>query len=243
MDINPNEITMKTIGMFKLLLFVSLFYTAASAQDSRNVTIKSFNSVAVSSGIDLYLNQTSSESLTIKGNGDLIKDVIIEQNGSQLTIKYRDGISWGRLFKNQSIKVYLNFKTLNSLSASGGSDVYSQNTLKADVLNLRASGGADLDLTLNCKDLTISASGGADVDLKGSGENMQISASGGSDINAFGYMVNYAKASASGGADVSIYVNKGLEAGASGGADINYKGNAALKKTSNSKSGDVRRVN
>ncbi|RZJ81272.1 MAG: DUF2807 domain-containing protein, partial [Chryseobacterium sp.] len=51
------------------------------------------------------------------------------------------------------------------------------------------------------------------------------------------------KVQASGGSDVGIFVNKGLEAAASGGGDVSYKGNASLKKTSSSKSGDIQHVN
>ena len=226
-----------------LALVAVLSGLCVNAQSSRNVTIKSFSSIGVSSGIDLYLTQGTSESLTIKGENDLIKDVVIEQNGANLSIKFKEGINWGKLFKNQSIKVYVNFKTLKAIAASGGSDVFTQNTIQTDVLNIAASGGADLTLTLNCKDLQVAISGGADLSLKGSGENMIVTASGGADVDAFGFTANYARVTASGGADVNINVVKGIEAGASGGADISYKGSGVLKKTNSSKSGDVRHVN
>lgn len=226
-----------------LLLAIGISSNTVLAQNSRTVSVKSFNELTVSSGIDLYINQGNSESLTIKGDDDLIKNVIVEQNSGALTIKYKDGINWGRMFSNQSIKVYVNYKDLNSLTASGGSDVFTQNTLKTNSLNLKASGGADLKLTLAVKDLNLTISGGSDADLKGSGENFVVSASGGSDVNAYGYVVNYAKVNVSGGSDANIYVNKALEAGASGGGDVNYKGSAVLKKTSSSKSGDVTHVN
>jgi hypothetical protein len=225
------------------LLIIGTSINYAIAQSSKNVSVKSFNQVTVSSGIDLYLTQGSTETLTIKGNDDLIKDVIVEQNADAITIRYKEGINWGRLFKNQTIKVYLNYKTLTGLNASGGSDVYAQNNIKSDILNLRASGGSDLKLMLTVKDLTLTISGGSDADLKGSGENLQLTASGGSDVNAFGYSVNNAKATVSGGSDANLYVNKALEASASGGSDINYKGKASLRKTSSSKSGDINHVN
>lgn len=225
------------------LLIVGAGISNAIAQSSRNVSVKNFNGVTVSSGIDLYLTQGNAEALTIKGDNDLIKDVVIEQGNGNLRIRYKEGVNWGRLFKNQSIKVYVNYKTLTSLTASGGSDVYTQNNLKSDVLNLRASGGSDLKLSLTVRDLTLTISGGSDADLKGSGENLQLTASGGSDVNAFGYVVNNAKATVSGGSDANVYVNKALEASASGGSDVNYKGNASVRKTSSSKSGDVNRVN
>lgn len=228
--------------MLTLLIFgTSMSY--AIAQSTRNVSVKSFKSVGVSSGIDLYLTQGNTEMVTIKGGNDLIKDVIVEQANGNIAIRYKEGVNWGRIFKNQSIKVYVTYKTLTGLTASGGSDVYTQNQLKSDVLNVRASGGSDLKLSLTVRDLTLTISGGSDADLKGSGENLQLTASGGSDVNAFGYMVNNAKATVSGGSDANIYVNKALEASASGGSDINYKGNASVRKTSSSKSGDVNRVN
>lgn len=232
--------SIKTTSLI-LLITVSASLTAI-AQNSKNVSVKAFNEITVSSGIDLYLTQANSETVTIRGNEDLIKDVIVEQKGGLLIIKYKDGISWSRMFKNESIKAYVNFKSIKALIASGGSDVFTQNNLKADALKLIASGGSDLKLTLAVKDLSLTVSGGSDAELKGSGENLIATASGGSDIDAFAYIVNNAKIAASGGSDANVFVNKALEASASGGSDVSYKGNAALKKTSSSKSGDVRRV-
>jgi hypothetical protein len=226
-----------------VLLFVTILsYMNVNAQH-RNVAVKNFNSIVVSSGIDLYLSQGTAETLTIKGDEDLIKDVIVEQKGTALTIKYKEGVNWSRLFKNKSIRVDVNFKSLNEITASGGSDVYSQNSLKADQLNITASGGSDLQLSLTVKDLRVQVSGGSDAELRGSGENMSVTASGGSDVDAFGFIVNNARVTVSGGSDANVKVNKALEASASGGSDINYKGTAVVKKTSSSKSGDVNHVN
>ncbi|MFN0291800.1 head GIN domain-containing protein [Pedobacter helvus] len=225
-------------------LFVACFITLnVAAQSSRSVNVKSFNNIAVSNGIDLFLTQGNTESLVIKGQEDVIKDVVIEQEGNKLTVKYKDGVNWSRLFKGTQIYVYITFKKLNSISASGGSDVETQNTLNTDKMSIRSSGGADLDLSIVCKDITISSSGGSDVNLKGSAENMVLNTSGGSDVHAFEFKVNYAQVSTSGGSDANIFVNKGLTASASGGSDISYKGNAALKKLSNSKSADITHVN
>ena len=237
---------MKFLNFAKSSLFILLAITLSNlsvyAQSSKNVSAKSFNEITVSSGIDLYLTQSATESVTIKGNEELLKDVVVEQKSGLLIIKFKDGVSWSRMFKNESIKAYVNFKNIKALIASGGSDVFTQNNLKADALKLIASGGSDLKLTLAVKDLSLTVSGGSDAELKGSGENLIATASGGSDIDAFAYLVNNAKIAASGGSDANVYVNKALEASASDGSDVSYKGNASLKKTSSSKSGDVRRV-
>jgi len=234
---------MKIIIKSSAILFIIVTSYMAKAQEAKNFQVKNFNSTGVSSGIDLYLTQGNSETVTIKSDSETLKDIIVEQNGGNVNIKFKDGINWSGLFKNRVIKAYVNFKTLNALAASGGSDVFTQNQIKTDKLAIRSSGGSDLKLTVVCNDLSIQSSGGSDIDIKGKAANMTIQSSGGSDIDAYELISDYAKVQASGGSDVSLYVNKGLEASASGGGDVSYKGNASLKKTSSSKSGDVHHVN
>lgn len=221
-----------------------LFNNNAFAQYTKNMAVNNFSKVSVSSGIDLYLTQGNSESAKIVGDKELVDKLILEKDGTRLNIKYRQNSNWSGNFKSrQGTKVYLTFKALNELSASGGSDVYAANTIKTDRINLATSGGSDVDLNIICKDIMISASGGSDLDLKGSATNMNLSISGGSDVDARNFSVDYAKVNASGGSDAEILVNKGLEADASGGSDIKFRGNAAYKKTSSSRSGSVKHIN
>lgn len=235
---------MRSLNLIKTaaaILVLSVAGSTLKAQENKTVALSNYSEVTVSSGIDLYLSQSNSENIKVTAHADLIKNVVVEKSGNNLIIKYKDNISWGRLFKNQSIKVYVNYKTLNAITASGGSDVYTQNTLKTNKLIAQASGGSDMELNVVAKDIEIRTSGGSDLDLKGSAVNMIAQASGGSDIDAYGFIVEYAKVTASGGSDANVHVTKALEANASGGSDINYKGDASLKKTS-SKSSDVNKV-
>jgi len=237
---------MKKLNPIKLSVLTLAFSAIAfslKAQDSKDVPLRNFNEVSVSSGIDLYLTQSTAENIKVIAHPDLLKDIIIEKENNLLKIRYRNNISWGRMFKGQSIKVYVNYKTLQAISASGGSDVFTQNILKTDKLVASVSGGSDLELNLVTKDLQVQSSGGSDIELKGSAVNMQASVSGGSDIDALGFVVEYARVTASGGSDANVNVTKALEASASGGSDVNYKGNPSVKKTSSSRSGDVKRIN
>ncbi len=234
---------MKNLIRISAVLLIAFSSYAAKAQDSKSFPAKNFNSIGVSSGIDLYLTQGNSEGVVVKSDSETLKDILVEQNGNDIRIKFRDGIKWSSMFKNRVIKAYVNYKILNELAASGGSDVYIQNQIKTDKLAIRASGGSDVKVSLTSNDLTVQSSGGSDISLKGKAANMTIQSSGGSDVNAFELITDYAKVQASGGSDINIYVNKGLEASASGGGDVSFKGNAALNKTSSSKSGEVHHVN
>ena len=237
---------MKKFYTTSAILFTAtlLFSNSLFAQVTKNMTVNNFNKVSVSSGIDLYLTQGNSESAKAVGDKELVDRLILVKEGNKLNIKYRDNNSLSGMFRGgKSLKVYLNFKTLEELSASGGSDVYAQQAIKTDRMALATSGGSDVELNIICKDITIKASGGSDVDLKGTATNMDMHISGGSDVDAEAFSVDYAKVHASGGSDAVIRVNKGLEADASGGSDIRFSGNASYKKTSSSRSGSVKRIN
>lgn len=236
---------MKSKSYFKTLVFLLvtvLYVLPAHSQQTKNIAVASFQNIAVASGIDLYLTQGSAEGVKVVAHEDLINDVVVQKEGNSLTIKYKNNISWGRLVKGQSIKVYVTCKNIAAVTASGGSDVYSQNTIKANTLNITASGGSDIKLSVSTQNLELRTSGGSDVDIKGTATNMNATASGGSDIDALELIVDYAKVTASGGSDANVNVSKGLEASASGGSDVNYKGNASVNKTSSSKSGDVKKL-
>jgi len=237
---------MKKIYTTSAVLFTAalLISNTLIAQVTRNMTVSNFNKVSVSSGIDLYLSQGNTEAAKVVGDKDLVDRLLLVKEGSKLNIKYKDNNGLSGMFRgNKSLKVYLSFKSLDELSASGGSDVYAQQTIKTDRMALATSGGSDVELNIVCKDITIQASGGSDLDLKGSATNMDMHISGGSDVNAEDFSVDYAKVHASGGSDAEIHVNKALEANASGGSDIRFSGNASYKKTSSSKSGSVKRIN
>lgn len=225
-----------------VLLFLVLTSSISFAQTRRNFPVKAFNGISVSSGIDLYLIRGNTEALNIQSDASTLKEIEVVESNGMLTIRFRDHFNWNRILSSKPVKAYLNYKTLLSIKASGGSDVYTQNLLETSDLTISASGGADLKLQISCANLSIHISGGSDADLNGRAENMTASLSGGSDLNAYNLMVSSAKVSASGGADAKISVTRALDANATGGSDIYFKGNPAVRKN-DSKSGDVKRVN
>jgi hypothetical protein len=236
MNVSP---TFKTTAVF--LLISTFTALTALGQQTKAFPIQNFNEISVASGIDLYLTQGSTESVKLKTGEEIFKNLVVEKNGNHLTIKYKDNNSWQRMFQGQKIVAYVTCKNLNGLFASGGSDVFSQNTINTDQLTVHSSGGSNVKLNLTAKDVDLQSSGGSDINIKGKATNLIIQSSGGSDINAFEFMVENARVNSSGGSDVNIHVTKALETHASGGSDISFKGDAALKNSS-SKSGQVRRL-
>jgi len=224
-----------------VLLVCTLPALSSLAQQTKTVAVSNFNGISVSNDIDIYLTQGNTEGIKIVANSEHLNKVVVEKNGSNVNIRYGTKNSWSGSFKDREIKVYVNFKDLQTLTASGGSDVKSQNTINVPRLAITSSGGSDIELNLITNNLSITSSGGSDVDLKGKATNLEITSSGGSDVDAKEFVVENARIRSSGGADVDVYVTKALDVTASGGSDVSYKGNPAVNNHS-SKSGSVTRV-
>jgi hypothetical protein len=85
---------------------------------------RNFHGIEVSNAIDLYLSQGDSEAVAVSAKDIKYRDRIVTtvENGV-LKIKIdREGWKW--MDGNKKLKAYVSFKTLNSLGASGASDVY-----------------------------------------------------------------------------------------------------------------------
>lgn len=231
---------------FSLFLIVGLTSAQKTIKDAnaQKRNVKNFHGVYVSNGIDLYLTQSDEEAVAVSASENEYRDKIItEVEDGILKIYYekKNGWNWGSNMGNKKLKAYVSVKTLNKLSASGGSDVSMENTIKGDKLYISISGGSDLEGEVAYNDLSLTASGGSDADIKGRVSNAKITASGGSDVNGYGLITEYCKVQSSGGSDVNVTANKEINASASGGSDIYYKGNASAK-TSKSGSSDVKKV-
>ena len=236
---------MKTIKNLFLLVFVSMLgINAASFAGENDKTeirnTKSFNSIQVSTGIDLYLKMGSSEEVKIISDEDIIDKVITEVKDGTLKIyvKKSNIFNWGL---NKTRKAYVTVKELEKISASSGSDVRTENTLKGDNLEIRLSSGSDVEMDVIYKNLSIDASSGSDAKLQGKVKTLEAEASSGSDINAQNLESQVCKVRASSGSDISVNVSEEIRANASSGADIKYYGNPDIKDIDESSGGDVKR--
>jgi hypothetical protein len=231
---------MKKILLILSFCFISLLVTAQKTIYDANVAVRDargYNAINVSGGIDLYISY-GDEAIAVSASETKYRDKIktVVENGV-LKIWYEDNkFSWN---DKKNLKAYVSFKNLKSLSASGGSDILVEGSIKTDELKIDISGGCDFKGSVEVNNLDVDQSGGSDVDINGTAKKVSISASGGSDFNGYNLMTDYCEAEASGGSDIEITANKEISARASGASDITYKGSAALKESRSSGASSV----
>ncbi|MBD3750287.1 MAG: DUF2807 domain-containing protein [Sphingobacteriales bacterium] len=236
--------------LLKTILSCFLIFIGAvsvSAQEiSRTENFTNFSGISVSSGIDIYLTQSNAEKIVVKGTKDLMSRLkVSKSNDGMIKFEFEKDTNWGNwnFGKNNYVKAYVSFKTLNSMMASGGADVYSEGDFKLNHLAIKSSGGSDIKLNLNVTDLKVMSSGGSDVYLRGKANQFSVQASGGSDVHAFDLMVDDLVVKMSGGSDGDFTAEKSVSIAASGASDVRYKGAATQKSISASGASDVKKVN
>lgn len=225
-----------------LLLLITASFSAFTlkAQNTKNVALSNVSGVSVHAGIDLFITQGNTESAKIVANSDVIDEVVIENNEGNVKVSWKDNHG-SSFLKSKSAKVYLTYKKLNSIAASSGSSLKTENTLKTDALDAKVSSGAFMTANVLCKDLQLKASSGAIATFSGTASNLDVKSSSGSNVKAEGLATDYANATASSGANIVVNVAKALETKTSSGGNIRYKGGASLKNN-NSRNGGVNRI-
>ncbi len=204
---------------------------------------KGFHAIKVSGGIDLYLSAGEEAVAVSAKDEETARHIKTEVDNGVLKIWYdwKDGKNFV-IGNNKQLKAYVSYKTLDALSASGGSDIIVDGSIQSNNLSLDISGGSDFKGKVSVQNLNVDASGGSDVDISGSATNVRVDASGGSDFSGFGLVSDAASLEASGGCDIEITVNKELNADASGGSDIRYKGSASMQDKKSSGASSVKKV-
>lgn len=203
------------MAMFSLSLSAQIRGNENVIKKSRNVS--TFHSVIIEDGIDAYLQQGSSQSLEIEADENLHEYLITEVNGNVLKI-YFDRQVWNR----KASKAYITFVDLKLLNVSGGGDVMSSGNIKVGDIEIRVSGGGDLDFGLEATRLDCAVSGGGDADISAKAGSVVMNISGGGDLEMGAEAGNFDGTISGGGdADISLGVaTETVELSISGGGDL-----------------------
>jgi hypothetical protein len=240
--------------MTRLFLFIYLLVAAgftALGQDkviqdpnAEKRSVSAFHSIKIEDGIDLYLTQDDTEAVAVSAaKPEYLEKIKCTVENGILRIYFDVNplsvLSW----RNRQLKAYVSVKTLKSLRASGGSDVFIPSGLKTDNFDMHISGGSDFKGSITAENMEVGASGGSDTFISGKVVNLKISASGGSDFKGYDLIAENVFVSASGGSDAQVTATRELGVSASGGSDVDYRGNAVIKYKSSSGGSSVSKRN
>lgn len=196
--------------------------------------VSSFNSISASSGINVFIFQSDEEKVIVEADDNILDMIVTEVKGNQLNC-YIDGSIRGW----KKLNVYVSFKQLEEVSASSGSDLYSETIINVPNLKVSSSSGADVKLQVKVDNLRANADSGSDIVLVGTCNQFTAMSNSGSDIDGKKLVADNAKLDASSAGDIHAGVKNSIRASASSGADIVYYGNPSDKNIDRSSGGSV----
>jgi hypothetical protein len=226
--------------MSKIVVFVFLALATLTTfgQQTETRKVGSFTGVKASAGIDVSLTKGDQESVKVEVTNGSLKDVITEVSGSYLKI----GMADGRHIKI-SVKVYVTYVKIEKLSVSSAANIFSQDIIKCNSLEVNASSAGTIDVSVDVSDITVDASSAGDIDLKGKAKSARFECSTAGEISAYDLQAETVNAEASTGGSIKLNVVKNLTAEASTGGGVRYKGNPEKSDTQSSTGGSVKKSN
>jgi hypothetical protein len=231
------------VAVFTILL-VSAVTSAQiweSVRGNHNVVkkerkVQSFKGVKVSSGIDVYLSQGSSERVVVEADENLHEYIRTEVSNGVLKV-YSDA----NIRDAERKRVYVTTREIDYIGTSSAGDVIGETPVKADKLDLSASSAGDIDLEVTADEINVDISSSGNVSLKGSSRKLDASLSSAGDLNANDLEVKEADISASSAGDAEVNVTDKITARASSAGDITYTGNPKYIDAHSSSAGGVHR--
>ena len=184
---------------------------------------QTFTAIKATEGLNVYLTQGNSESITVEADENLHELIITEVIDGVLKIHTKKNIG-----RATSKKIMVSFKNVSSIMSTSGSDVYSTNTINAENLELKSTSGSDMKLDVNTSTLICKSTSGSDLRLSGKTVKLIAEATSGSDIKAADLIAQSSEVKATSGADITVNTSKELTAEATSGGDIKYYGNLLI---------------
>lgn len=229
-------ITVLSSSLLICLLFsCSLYGIKGSGKVVRNERqVGTFRAVSASAGLEVILSQDSVVKVIVEADDNLQEIIKTEVSNGELKIYPKQRIS-----SCEAKRVYVTFNTIHAVEASSGAEVKSKMGLKMPSLQISASSGADIDLSLTVKNLNVDGSSGGNILLSGSSESFEVEGSSGANIKAKDLQSKICNAGASSGANLKVNVTEKISAQASSGGNIKVIGNPKERNVQKSSGGDV----
>ena len=209
--------------------------------DTETRNLSSFSEISVAAGIKATLVKGNVNKADIDAEGIELDKVITEVDGDRLIVKIKTRM-WGNWGNKRNVKVTITYsESLESVSASSGASVVSDEVLRtASRLELQSSSGANSKLKVNTENISADVSSGASLNVEGSANTIEIDVSSGSSFKGYDLVCKNVNVDVSSGGSAYVHATSELDADVSSGGSVKYKGNPSSKNIDKSSGGSVK---
>jgi hypothetical protein len=208
------------------LLVLILTATIGFAQEKITTKLGDFHTLKVFNGLTVELQKGETSKVEITGSQS--KDVSIKNADGVLKIR----LHFPDSFTAEDVKIILYYtKNITVLDSNEGAEIFSNEVINQQHLEVKTQEGAKIKLAINTKHLTVKSVSGGIIKLTGATENQTIEATTGGIYEAFELQSKQAIVTAASGANVEVKTSEILDAKVRFGGNIYYKGTPEVLKT------------
>lgn len=190
---------------------------------SEERSVDSFDQISVGGAFDVYLTQGNTESLRVEADENLLPLIETNVSNGRLEIRSRQNIG-----EAKKLSVYVTFRELNQIEASGACEIKNEGQLNLGTLSLNGSGASEIDLTLQADKIEGEYSGASEVELQGVADVCDFQLSGASELDSPELTVRLMTIDLSGASEAEVQVTESLKVDASGASSVVYTGDPAV---------------
>jgi Putative auto-transporter adhesin, head GIN domain len=149
-----------TVIAIVILSFIIGWNNIYISEQDREVS--PFRSIYTSGPINVYIQQSEHESIVVRSDTNILDNIITEVVNGELKIYSKGSIKHERI-----LDVYVNYKSLDSIHASGPSTITGREVLNSAKLKIKMSVSAEIKLQIESESLQLVMNDAANVQLAG----------------------------------------------------------------------------
>ena len=220
--------------MKKVLIALLLVTTAVIGQDRVEKNLGDFSELKAYRGLQVELIKSDSPKLIIEGN-----------KASSVTVKNSNGVLKLSLkientFSSDEVMVYVHYTNpISVIDGNEGSNIFSDEVMKQDRVEVRAQEGARIKLELDAKDVEVVTSTGGYINLSGSAESQDVRANTGGIYKGARLKTEHTKINAATGGNAEVYASKSIDANANTAGIIDIEGDPEQVSRNESTGGNI----
>jgi hypothetical protein len=192
--------------------------------ETEDYDFANFTRIEISSAFQFEIKQSSSYSINVTGDDNVIDYVQVSQEGQTLKIRLGTVTS----LRLVTLRASVTIPQLRGLIVSGASRGTVSDFNSTEGLNITVSGASRVTGDITAGDVEFDVSGASTIQLEGSADDMIAGVSGASRLSLGDFTVNDANVNISGASTGTINLDGRLDANVSGASTLLYTGEPTM---------------
>ncbi len=186
----------------------------------QSLDLASFEKVSLGVSANLYISQGSTQSITIKGQQNIIDNIISKVEDNTWRIRFDKPVR-----RSGELNIYVTVPKLSSMRVSGSGNVYGEGLFdQSSAFYSGISGSGNMKMNVQAEEMISKISGSGNIALKGQAKAYEVQISGSGNVKAEELQAANCQVRISGSGSAKVDVVDALEVRISGSGDVYYEG-------------------